>query len=127
MKVRGLEGSPQEIHDLFKNNGMDLSNYISAPMKAIWLVIPIVVSVIVLMVIVFGQVSYPSFGAKCLPVALILQLVCVVWLVASVQLKFESVTTTVVLSISCLLLLAIVAGMMSISDALKLIQSFKGG
>lgn len=126
MKVRGLEGSPQEIHDLITNNGMNLSDFISAPMKIRWLVFPIVASVLVLIVIVIGQVTYPAFSAKCLSVSLVLQLVCVVWLVATVQLKFESVTTTVVLSISCLLLLAIVAGLMSIPDALKYIQTLKG-
>ena len=126
MKVRGLEGSPQEIHDLITNNGMNLSDFISAPMKIRWLVFPIVASVLVLIVIVIGQVTYPAFSAKCLSVSLVLQLVCVVWLVATVQLKFESVTTTVVLSISCLLLLAIVAGFMSIPDALKYMQTLKG-
>ena len=126
MKVRGLEGSPQEIHDLITNNGMNLSDFISAPMKIRWLVFPIVASVLVLIVIVIGQVTYPAFSAKCLSVSLVLQLVCVVWLVATVQLKFESVTTTVVLSISCLLLLAIVAGLMSIPDALKYMQTLKG-
>lgn len=125
MKALGFEGSPQEIHDLIRINGMNLSDYISAPMKIRWLVLPIVFSVLVLFVIVVGQVTYPAFSAKCLSVSLILQLLCIVWLVSAIQLKFESVTTTVVVSISCLLLLAIVAGLMTIPDALKWVQSLK--
>lgn len=127
MKVGEVEGSPQEIHDFFNNNGMDLSDYISAPMKKRWLMLPVVISVLVLACNALGQVYYPGFSSKCLPVALILQLACITWLVAAVQLKFDSVATTVVLSLSCLLLVAITAGVMSVSDALNFVKSFKDG
>lgn len=129
MKALGFEGSPQEIHDLITINGMNLSDYISAPpapMKIRWLVLPIVFAVLVLFVIIVGQVTYPAFSAKCLSVSIILQLLCIIWLVSAIQLKFESVTVTVVVSVSCLVLLAVVAGLMTITDALKIAQALKG-
>jgi len=125
MKVGDVEGSPEEIHDFFKNNGMDLSSYISAPMKRRWLVLPVVFSVLVLIINSLGQVYYPDFRARCLPIALVLQLVCMAWLVVSAQLKFDSTATTVVLALSCLLLVAVTAGMMSISDALTFVKGLK--
>ncbi|MDR2309323.1 MAG: hypothetical protein LBE53_19295 [Paucimonas sp.] len=125
MKIGDLEGSPQEIHDLFKNNGMDLSAFISAPMKKRWLVLPVVFTVLVLLVNSLGQVFYPGFNAKCLSVAIMVQLVCVIWLVVSVQLKFDSTATTVVLAISCLIIVAMTAGLMTLTDAINLVKTLK--
>ncbi|EPF2503546.1 hypothetical protein OLM90_05450 [Pseudomonas aeruginosa] len=125
MKIRGMEGSPQEIHDLFKNNGVDLSDYISAPMKTRWLVAPIVVSLVVLAVVVVGQVVFSGFSQKCMAVSVVLQLCCLVWLVSVVQVKYESVATTLVVAVAVLLLIAVVAGMMSIPDALKFLKDMK--
>lgn len=125
MKVKGIEGTPQEIHDLFKNNGLDIHKYISAPLSARWVFFPAVVLVLVLLVMVFGPIFYDKFSAKCLAGVVVGALIAVVWLAIAVQVRFESATGTLISLVGGLVIILVAAGAMTPSEALTTIKEFK--
>ncbi|WP_092302687.1 hypothetical protein [Pseudomonas sp. NFIX28] len=125
MKVKGIEGTPQEIHDLFKNNGLDINKYISAPLAARWVIVPAVVLVLVLLVMVFGPVFYEKFATKCLAGVVVAALIAVVWLAIATQVRFESATGTLICLVGGVVIILVAAGVMTPSEALTTIKDFK--
>ena len=58
MKVGSVEGTPEEVRDLFENHGLDLAAYIEkpdTPLQKVWLIIPSV-----LLVVCFGILSFTN-------------------------------------------------------------------
>lgn len=127
MKVKDLEGSPQELHDFFQNNGMNISDYIAVPMKKLWLIIPVVLGMISLAAIVIGQIVYPEFSKKCLLGAVVVCLACLVWMAIVVQVMYSNTTGTIIAGIGGLLILLVAAGILPVAEILPTVKSLKSG
>jgi hypothetical protein len=125
VKLKGIEGTPEEIHDLFKNNGLDMSKFISAPLLARWVITPAVFATIVLLIILVGPVLYPNFSTKCLAGAIVLSLVCSLWLTTAIHVRFDSVTVTAVVGIGAILITLVAAGIMAPAEIVPLLKQFK--
>lgn len=125
MKLKDIEGTPEEIRDLFKNNGMKISEYLLAPVDWWWLVLPIFGGVACVALIVLGQIIYPEFGSKCLLGSFVIGLVFLVWMAIVVQIKYSSPTSSAIAGIGGLLILLVAAGVIPIAEILPAVISLK--
>lgn len=94
MKLGSIEGSPQEIKDLFENNGLKLENYIEKPknnnIDTLWVLLPSVLLIIGLSTLYF-------MDPKLTKMIGFTQIVCIglnIWLIISIQLRYNNVWAT---------------------------------
>lgn len=82
-----IEGTPQEIHDLFQNNGMDLNAFFITPkpVHTGWVLAPIGIWIILLCFGVFQEIEQ----IKVRTLIFLLMASCSVWIAASVKKKYE--------------------------------------
>ncbi|HEM8241587.1 hypothetical protein ACT4VX_15635 [Acinetobacter baumannii] len=82
-----IEGTPQEIHDLFQNNGMDLNAFFITPkpVHTGWVITPIIIWIILLCIGVFQEIEQ----VKLRTLIFLLMASCSVWIAASVKKKYE--------------------------------------
>ncbi|HCE0437712.1 TPA: hypothetical protein NEQ15_003529 [Acinetobacter baumannii] len=82
-----IEGTPQEIHDLFQNNGMDLNAFFITPkpLHSGWVIAPIIIWVILLFIGIFQEVQQ----VKIRTLIFLLMASCSVWIGATVKKKYE--------------------------------------
>lgn len=125
MKLKGIEGTPEEIHDLFKNNGLDINKFIAAPLLARWVIVPAVAAIVMLVVILLGPVLYSNFSAKCLAGAMVISLICSLWLTAAVQVRFDNVTATAVVGVGAIVIMLVAAGIMAPNEIVTTLKQLK--
>lgn len=126
MKLGNLDGSPQEISDLFENNGLRLTDYLEAtevPLPRRWIVVPACVVVFVLLLILLVR----GLSARQVLLLFVLGLVAGTWLAASVQVRFRKATVTVVVALGVLLSLLVAAGLITPRETVEYIPNGKQG
>lgn len=125
MKLKDIEGSPEEIHDLFKNTGMDLSKYVSPPMKSRWIVTPATLGLLTLIIVVVGPLVFAEFSKKCLVGVMVVYLSLLVWMTIAVQLKYSNNTGTIVAGLGGFIILLVAAGLLPVSEVLSTIKGLR--
>lgn len=82
-----IEGTPEEIHDLFQNNGMDLNAFFITPkpLHSGWVITPIIVWIILLFVGIFQETEQ----VKIRTLIFLLMASCSLWITATVKKKYE--------------------------------------
>jgi len=126
MKVGPVDGSAQEIRDLFEKNGLNLENYIEkppSPLGSKFLVIPTIVFFISLFALAILPPPSPEWQSRLL---FILSFGSGTWMCVSTQLRFKSVVATFCVAMGIVLTVLIAAGMMSPREAAEAVRSLKG-
>ena len=124
MKIEGLEGSTQEIHDFFQNNGLEVSDYFQVPQKPIsWLWI-IVLGALVLVgqILLVLELGAEAKISKLLFITTCFFIIC--WAMA-IQVKFENSWATSLVAIGGLLLSLVSFGVFSPEQIVDVVQQLK--
>lgn len=125
MKLRGVEGTPQEIRDLFVNEGLQLADYLEkphGPLQKRWLVIPAVLFGVALLLLVMQ----PSPSKTTLTLLFLLGSGAIVWLAIAIQVRFESAWATGVAAVGGLLMILVAAGFISPKETIDALKELKG-
>ena len=126
MKVGPVDGSVQEVRDLFENHGLKLKDYLEkppSPLKAWFLVIPIVVFLLSLFTLALLPAGSPDWQLRFL---YILSFGSGTWTCASTQLRFKNGITTFCVAMGLVLTILLAAGLMSPREAAEAVKSLKG-
>ncbi len=125
MKLRGIEGTPQEVRDFFELQGKQLADYLQPgeepPLHWMWIAIPSALYFLALICLIFAPVTSKSvttlliaFGGGSL-----------IWLATSIQLKFKNGTATIVVAVGGFLLILVCASLMNPADVPDAIRKFR--
>lgn len=124
MKVGSVEGTPQEVRDLFENNGLDLSAYITkpeTPLHRIWLIIPASA-----LVICFGVLSLisniPSNGKVFI---FLVGFAASAWLGISIHIKFKTSWGAFAAILAGLLIMLVSLGVLTPAQLLEYYKNFQ--
>ena len=118
MKVGSVEGTPEEVRDLFENHGLDLAAYIEkpdTPLQKVWLIIPSV-----LLVVFFGILSFTNSlpeGGKVF--VFLLGFSASVWLGISIHIRFKSAWGAGSIMLAGLLIMLVALGVLAPSEILE--------
>ncbi|MDR3631733.1 MAG: hypothetical protein P4L42_15535 [Desulfocapsaceae bacterium] len=126
MKVGPVDGSVQEVRDLFENHGLDLESYIEkplSPLKTRFLIIPVAVFLFILFVLALIPASSPEWQSRFL---YIFSFGSGTWICASTQLRFKNGIATFCVAMGLVLTILLAAGVMSPMEAAEAIKSLKG-
>ena len=124
MKFRGIEGTAQEIRDLFELQGLQLAAYLQPAeeaLKWIWIAIPSVLYFLALICLIFVPITSKSVTTFLIA----LGGGSLLWLATSIQLKFKNVTATIVAAIGGFLLILVCASLMNPADVPDAIRKFR--
>ena len=102
-----IEGTPEEIHDLFQNNGMDLNAFFITPkpLHSGWVITPIIVWIILLFVGIFQETEQ----VKIRTLIFLLMASCSLWITATVKKKYEYDVTYITFITIILIVLSMAA------------------
>jgi tellurite resistance protein TehA-like permease len=125
VKIGNLEGTPEEIRDLFIATDTQLADYLEKPedpLKPIWLIVP---------VLLFACTAIALVIASAVPKSVLLLLFllgacAVVWLAIVIQIRFKNPWATSVAAVGGLLMLLVAAGFMTPKDTVDAIKVMKG-
>lgn len=124
MKVGGIEGTPQEIRDTFENHGLRLEDYLEKPdepLSKVWLFIPSGgVGVVLLLLVLLAPLSRTG-----LLLFFLLGAGFVVWLTASIQIRFKNGWATGAIAIGGLLMLLVAAGFIEPKETTNILREIK--
>jgi len=125
MKVGSVEGTPEEVKDLFEDHGLDLSAYIEKPdrpLHKVWLIIPAAG-----FVVCFGILSFitalPSSGEIFI---FLLGFACSVWLGTSIHIRFKSAWGAGAIMLAGLLIMLVALGVLAPSELLDHYKAAQG-
>ena len=125
MKV-AVNGSPEEIRDLFENHGLNPRDYFKkppSPLKARFLVIPTVVFLLFIFTLALLPAGSPDWQLRFF---YILSFGSGTWICASTQLRFKNSITTFFVAMGLVLTILLAAGLMSPREAAEAVKSLKG-
>jgi hypothetical protein len=110
MKIGSVEGSPEEVHNLFQNNGLNLSEYLQpAPrLSIIWLIIPSILFIIFLSLLTLSEISTRKWELF----IFLLGFSSSVWLGVSVHIRFENRWCACAIILAGLLIMLIAIGVL---------------
>ena len=122
MKFGPIDGSPEEIRDLLKNDGLKLTDYFERPatmLQSRYVVLPAVVLGVGLVAVV----SFAGSPSKNLLRLLdLLSVGGVLWLIVSVQLRFRQTAATLATALGSLLMLMIAKGILSLPEVTEILK-----
>ncbi|MEK6760152.1 MAG: hypothetical protein AABY51_10310 [Deltaproteobacteria bacterium] len=107
-KDKEAEGSPEEIRDFCKNQGLNLDDFFEQPkpLKLVWLIIPVLLAFVSLIWLTIFSPNNPNlqkfvflFGCS-----------AGIWLAVSVQMRFKNTWAAVFLGIATFLILLVAFG-----------------
>lgn len=125
MKIGPVEGTPEEVNDLFENHGLDLSAYIEkpdGPLQKIWLIIPSAC-----LVVCFGILSFVNSlpdGGKIF--IFLLGFCSCVWLGICIHIRFKSSWGAGAVILAGLLIMLVALGVLSPAELLEHYKSAQG-
>jgi ABC-type Fe3+ transport system permease subunit len=120
-----LDGSAEEIRDLFQNNDSNLKDLIREPptqLTITFIVIPCVIFLLSLFILCLLPVGSPQWEFNFL---YIISFSSGTWTCASTQLRFKHTAATFCVAIGLLLTFLITAGLISPRDAVETVKSLK--
>jgi len=126
MKVGPVDGTAQEVRDLFENHGLKLEDYLEkppSPLKARFLIIPALVFLLFLFILALLPANSPDWQLRLL---YILSFGSGTWICASTQIRFKSGITTFCVAMGLVLTILLAAGLMSPKEAAEAVKSLKG-
>jgi hypothetical protein len=125
MRIGKIEGTPQEIKDMFDDQGFRFEDYLGepySPPKKIWVVIPICLTLLTLMAIVI-------IGDSDLRLVSVLYILCFatgMWSTCSIQYTLKNTSVTVIVAIGIILLILVVFQYIKPQDTIPLIKKIIG-
>jgi peptidoglycan/LPS O-acetylase OafA/YrhL len=125
MRFGDFEGTPQEITDLFEVHGVQLSDYLQKPKEPLarrWLIIPAIL--LVAMVVVLIIAASMAKSALLLPF-FVLGALALIWLSASIQIRFDSAWATGVVAVGGLVVLLLAGAFIGPRESLDAIRELK--
>ena len=125
MKIGDLEGSSEEIHDFFQNNGLKVEDYFQRPQKPVGWFLVVVPAMIVLVGLVLLVLELTADMRLRMVVFIATCFFSVCWAVA-IQVKFKNSWATTVVVVGCLLLALVAFGVFTpeqMFDAVQQLQS----
>jgi hypothetical protein len=124
VKLGPLEGTPDEVRDFFKNNGLNVTDFFEipdAPIRKRWFVVTSVGFIITVAILVLSPSLSPAQQKFCFVVACSFA----IWLAVVVQLRFKSVWATGIVVVGTLLLALVSLGVVTPTQMLDEIKTFK--
>jgi len=128
MKVRNLEGTPQELTDYFRDNGLNAADLFDPPKPEIsiyWIVGCVILFLILIAVLVLVENMASKYRTLNLLGVLAMALTCA----ALVQLRFKNGYAAAIVGIGGALLALVAYGTVSpaeIADTIKAVSNKKG-
>jgi hypothetical protein len=125
MKVGPVDGSVQEVRDLFENNGLKLEDYIEkppSPLKVIFLIIPTVVFFLSLFSLCLLSTGSPEWQSKFL---YIVSFGSMTWICTWTQLRFKNGIATFCVAMGLIITFLLATGLMSPREAAEAVKSLK--
>jgi hypothetical protein len=118
MKFGPLEGTEEEVNNLFQNNGLNLSEYIvkpDVPLKKIWLISPSTA-----LVACFGVLTLSDSLSNSVKVfVFLLGFSASVWAAVSVHIRFKSAWGSGAVTLAGLLIMLVALGVISPVELLE--------
>lgn len=118
MKVGSVEGTSEEVNNLFQNNGLNLTEYLQkpeAPLSITWLITPSV-----FFVICFGGLSLFRIASENWKIFIFLiGLSSSVWLGVSVHIRFKSSWGATAIILVGLLIMLVALGVIEPKELLE--------
>ena len=118
MKIGPVEGTSEEVNDLFQNNGLNLSEYLQKPeppLSNIWLIIPSVI-----FVICFGSLALSeAISANWKIFIFLFGFASSVWLGVSVHIRFKSNWGVGAIILAGLLIMLVALGVIEPKELLE--------
>ena len=121
MKIGHIEGTQEEVSNLFLDNGLNISDFIQKPLPPLenkWIIIPSILFLINFIVLLFIQNQ--SYEVKLL--LFLLGFASSVWIGISVNIRFNSTLNAIYIIVSALLILAVAYGIMSLNELIDYIK-----
>lgn len=121
MKIGHIEGTQEEVSNLFLDNGLNISDFIQKPPPQLenkWIIIPSILFLINFIVLLFIQNQ--SYEVKLL--LFLLGFASSVWIGISVNIRFNSTLNAIYIIVSALLILAVAYGIMSLNELIDYIK-----
>ena len=126
MRVGKVEGTPQEIRDIFENRGLQLEDYLEkprSPLRTRWLVVPgAVLAIALILLALLGPLTRTA-----LILLFLLGAGGLVWLAVSAQLRFNNSVATFVIAVGGLVMLLVAAGLLEPREATDVLKGLRGG
>lgn len=122
MKIGSIEGTHEEVKDVFKDNGLNLSDYLEKPkqpLSKIWIIIPGILFVIFVATLLFAK----SFTPDEKLFTFILGFLSSVWAAVSVHIRFKTIWGASAVVLAGLLIMLIAYGVMTPSELLEHYQN----
>ncbi len=126
MKIGPLEGTHEEVRNIFEDNGLNLSDYLlkpSAPLNRVWLILPVVC--------IFTSAGILTFFDQAEDKTRIFIFLCgfgsSIWGGISLHIRFKSVWAAMALIIGGLLIMLVALGVLSPTELLNHINAVKDG
>ena len=118
MKIGPVEGTEEEVNALFKNNDLNLSEYITkpeAPLEKIWLILPST-----LLVICFGVLTlFEELSSNTKTFIFLVGFSASVWAAVSVHIRFKSVWGAGAVILAGLLIMLVALGVLAPNELLE--------
>ena len=124
MKMGKLEGSQEEIHDFFQNNGLNIQDYLEKPeppLKRIWFIVPVllIAGAISLLTLIAPSAEsaqkflfLTGFGAG-------------IWLAVNVQIRYKNAWAAFFTAVGTVLLMLVAIGEMAPSELVQHMKDLK--
>jgi hypothetical protein len=122
MKFGPVEGTEEEVNNLFQNNGLNLSEYIvkpDVPLKKIWLILPSTVLVACFSVLTLSD----SLSNSVKMFVFLLGFSASVWAAVSVNIRFKSAWGSGALMLGGVLIMLVALGVISPVELLEYYRS----
>ena len=127
MKVGKVEGSPEEIKNIFENNGLNLEDYLEklekadAPLHWSWLSLPGFIFIASLLFLVL----LTDVSPKTRIVFLLVGAGGICWLAAAVQIRFKNPVATSAVGMGLFLMLLVAAGFLTPKETIDTLKGLK--
>ncbi|WP_149866611.1 hypothetical protein [Stenotrophomonas geniculata] len=126
MKIGPAEGTPSEITEFFSNNGLDANRYfaVNKPTSN-WLII---IPGLAFTATAIGLLYCRKNSVQLAEYIFIIGLVSTIWLACTLQTRFKSIVSTLVVSIGCVLVLLVAWGLLlpaDVPDKIKTLSEAK--
>jgi len=122
MKLGDIEGTPEEVKDLFESNGLTLSEYLvkpDVPLKKVWLILPSTV-----LVACFGVLTLSNSLSNSVKVfVFLLGFSASAWAAVSVHVRFKLAWGSGFVILAGLLIMLVAIGAISPEELLEYYNS----
>jgi len=122
MKIGPIEGTHEEVKDVFKDNGLNLNDFIEKPeqpLSKIWIIIPGTLFVIFVATLLFAKPFTPD-GKLFI---FILGFLSSIWIAVSVHVRFKTMWGASAVVLAGLLIMLVAFGVMTPSELLEHYQN----